>query len=290
MRIEELISRDQFLEGDGRYLRGEVNDSLVVDTKRQLFFWNSRGIAGGPLDWLTKIKGMSKADAYKEVGHHTHISPLTYFSKKENFVVSPRLINSFFDYGKTHREYWVDRGYKHSTIDYFRLGYTGVWHTIPIFLDGEFRNFQCRMSEPKRMRPWYRGMGALPFNLDILKFSSDLCVISEGPVDAMMFYQNDLPAVSQTVGAAGWKVYRKYYGRFTDLDEIFICYDNDLAGDGGAIELAIMFGHQARIYNFWDFDKGFDASDYFNSGGTKEELMKLLNEKSKYWSQMEMQV
>lgn len=287
MRIEELVSRDQELipVGKGRYLKGSVNDSLIIDTKRQLFFWNSKGIAGTTLDWLVKIKGMSKEDAYKSMGTHTLIPPpLTYYEdRKREFVVSPTLVSSFFELGKTHREYWLDRGYKHSTIDYFRLGYTGEWYTIPIWLDGEFRNFQCRKSEPKRMKPWYTGMGALPYNLDILKVYDDFCILTEGPPDVIMLYQNGFPSVSQTVGAGGYKIYRKYFMRFFPLNRIYICYDNDKAGREGSIELGILFGLQAKIYNFWDFDDGFDVSDYFNDGGNAKDFMSLLESKSKHW-------
>jgi len=91
VRIEELISKEQQLipVGEGRYLKGSVNDSLVIDTKRQLFFWNSKGIAGNTVDWLVKIKGMSKEDAYKSLGTHAVIpSPLFYPTKKRKDFVS----------------------------------------------------------------------------------------------------------------------------------------------------------------------------------------------------------
>ena len=34
--------------------------------------------------------------------------------------------------------------------------------------DGTFRNFQCRMDDPKKMRHWYKGVGPLLFNSDLL--------------------------------------------------------------------------------------------------------------------------
>ena len=288
MRIEELISKEQQLipVGEGRYLKGSVNDSLVIDTKRQLFFWNSKGIAGNSVDWLVKIKGMSTEDAYAFVGRYAvPPSPLSYYKKIEKkFVVSPSLVSSFFEFGRDYRDYWLDRGYKHSTIDYFRLGYTGEWYTIPIWLDGEFRNFQCRKPKPKRMKPWYRGTGALPYNFDILKTCKEYCILTEGPPDAIMLHQNGLPTVSQTVGAMGWRVYRKYFMRLYPIEKIFVCYDNDKAGDMGAVELALqLFGPRVKIYNFWDFDDGFDVSDYFNEGGNAKEFMSLLESESKYW-------
>ncbi|MHA2274253.1 MAG: toprim domain-containing protein [Candidatus Kariarchaeaceae archaeon] len=294
MRIEELISNDQELisSGKGRYLRGAVNDSLVVDIEKQVFYWNSRGIAGNSLDWLTKIKMMPIGDAYKVLGSQGDtLLPILYYEReKKDFVVSPSLVDSFFDFGKTNRDYWLyDRGYTHSTIDYFRLGFTGEWYTIPIWVNGRFKNFQCRKPEPKRMRPWYKGMGALPFNLDILSLGSKFCVLTEGPPDTIMLHQNNIVSISQTVGSSGWKVYRKYYMKFYPLDFIYICYDNDKAGDSGSVELAYqLFGSRAKIYNFWDFDEGYDVSDYFNNGGNKEEFMLLLQDKSRYPHEVEL--
>ena len=39
--------------GNGNYYRAIDHDSLVVDTQTGFFYWNSKGIFGKPLDYLT---------------------------------------------------------------------------------------------------------------------------------------------------------------------------------------------------------------------------------------------
>jgi len=288
MRLEELISQDYQLIGNGRYIRGVEHSSLVVDIERQIFFWNSRGIVGDALRWLIDIRGMKYADAIKiakrENGNLFHNS--TVQNKTQSNVVNETLVEAFFEFGKKHREYWYDiRGYTDRTVEHFRLGYAGEgWYTIPIFVDGVFRNFQCR-NEAKIIRPWYEGEGALPFNFGILAVT-DWVVLTEGPVDAIMLRQNDIPAVSQTAGAGDRNVYRKHFVKFKNIKRVYICYDNDKAGNDDSIEVAKLFGERAKIYNMWAFDEKFDVSDFFMGGWTKEQFLTLIREDGKLYYEL----
>jgi len=283
MTLEELIGQDHTLIGKGRYIRSLQHNSLVVDVEEQVFYWNSKQIFGGIYDWLTKVKGIPHAEAKRyKTDKPASIFDRAIETKKSDVVAYPDLVEVFYERGKGHREYWYDvRGYTESTVDNFRLGYSGSgWYTIPIFMDGLFRNFQCRRADSKIMRPWYKDVGALPFNFAILNICS-MVVLTEGPVDAIMLRQNGVPAVSQTSGAGSLAIYRQYFSRFSGLDKIYICYDNDVAGDEGAFRLAHLFGDRAKVYNMWDFDKGYDITDFFKAGGTAEEFMGLMNVKGK---------
>ena len=284
MTLEELVGQDYTLIGKGRYIRALEHNSLVIDTEEQVFYWNSKQIFGGIYDWLTKIKGISHAEAkkYKVDRPASIFDRATENKAVSDIVVLPELVETFYNLGKNYREYWYDkRGYTDRTIENFRLGYTGNgWYSIPIYVDGLFRNFQCRRADSKVMRPWYRDLGALPFNFAMLNICSTV-VLTEGPVDAIMLRQYDIPAVSQTSGAGALAVYRQYYSRFLGLDKIYICYDNDVAGNEGAFRLARLFGDKAVVYNLWDFDKGYDITDFFKAGHTAEEFMGLMNGKGK---------
>jgi hypothetical protein len=61
--LEKVVSRTQELRGDGRWLKGVVHDSLVIDTDNQIFFWNSKELVGDVYIWLTKVEGMTYEQA-----------------------------------------------------------------------------------------------------------------------------------------------------------------------------------------------------------------------------------
>jgi DNA primase len=298
--IVELISKDYELGGSGNWLRAIEHDSLVVDVEHNRFFWNSRGFGGGPYTWLTKIKGMSSAEAKRYIGNDTgsdlvfastnYTVPTNNNSSDDvgNMGVSPELVDIFWEHGKRDRSYWREyRALTDATIDRFKLGRStdNHWWTIPIFVDGKFANFQCRKQEPKMVRPWYYGLGALPFNFGILAVT-DWVVLTEGPPDAIICRQYGIPAVSQTGGAGTFKP--AWLNKFNTINKIYIVYNDDVAGDKGAIKIAENFGYKAKIYNFWNVGKkGFDITDYFKEGGTKKEFINLLEKDSKYYFQVQ---
>ena len=275
--IEEIISETYQLEGKGRFLRAVDHDSLVVDRENQIFYWNSRGIFGNAYDWLVKVMGVSTIEARNVVKNSQTDIFSTIYTSPEKAVSTPDedLVEVFYLRGKGYRDYWYDvRGYTEETVERFRLGYTGSWYTIPIYIDGSFRNFQCLRHEPKGRRAWYEGLGALPFNFSILKLT-DWVVLTEGPVDAIMLRQNNIPAISQTGGAGTWN--NEWFHYFINIKEIFIVYDNDEAGNAGAKHTAKKLGmNRAKIYNFWDYTYGFDVTDFFKQKGTRDEFLELI--------------
>lgn len=290
MLIEDLISQDYTLDiiGTGRYFRCREHDSLIVDTEKQIFHWNSKSITGDIYTWLVKIRGMSPRDAFslydKEKGTDKkaglEIETFVNNDKSPSVVVDPDLVNKFHLYGKNHLEYWKDfRGYTVDTIGKFKLGYSGEYYTIPITENGSFTNFQCRSLSPKRVKLWYRGVGPHIFNFEILKFSNWV-VVTEGPVDAIMLSQYNIPAISQTGGAGNYKIYAEYFTHLVGLKKVFITYDNDKAGNVGSVKLADVLGSKALIYNFWDYKDNFDVSDYFKTGAGKDDFMELLEKKA----------
>lgn len=74
VRIEHIISQDFTLGGRGRFLRARKHDSLVVDTQKQLYYWNSRGESGDHYNWLMAQKGWDFKQAKAEVARLAGIS------------------------------------------------------------------------------------------------------------------------------------------------------------------------------------------------------------------------
>lgn len=281
-----LIEQDYTLTGHGRYLKTLEHDSLVIDTTRDLFFWNSREINGDAYVWLVKIKGMSPMEARRKLRELKTIDNRVYVSvdtpSGEEIVVYPKLVQVFWENGKRHRDYWYARGISDQTVDRFQLGYSEGWYTIPFFIDNSFVNFQMRRDSPeKRVKSWYRGLGPMLWNRDLLKTSSSV-IITESPTDAILLRQHGYPAVSHNAGAGFWiSSWNKY---FIDQKNIYIIYDNDEAGRLGASTVAEALGvYRCKIYTFDGYEEKYDLGMWFlDNIGSERKLGELITTEAKH--------
>lgn len=270
-KLLSIISKDYTLIRKGNYYTTEEHDSLVIDPKRALFFWNSKGIYGDILRWLTEVRGLNKYDAIKTIDETPEDFNFEAYELQPE-TPNPVLVDIYYNYGRGYRDYWYNkRGYNDDTIERFNLGYTGKYHVIPVFYNGAFLNFQCRgldANDNKIVRNFYQGMGNLPFNFDALKTieKSDPIFITESPVDAIMLTQNGLTAISCTAGAGSWD--HEWSKLLFDYEKIYICYDNDEAGRNGAKRTSKFLQHNSHIL-VWPqgvYPEKYDMTDLYKSG------------------------
>ena len=283
--LEKWVEEDFGLTSSTfRWSKAEEHDSLVVDKEKNLFYWNSKDIKGGPLDYLIKVRHMpfKEATAYlKLIGQEDTVGYTVKAFDKADVVVYPKLVNLFWENGKNNREYWYDRTFTDEIINRFQLGYDNEWYIIPIFVDNALRNFQMRRDSPsKQIKNWYKGVGPLLFSDYQLKYTTEV-YLTEGPTDAIVLSQHGIPAVSQTGGSENW--FAEWFPYFITQKHIHIVYDNDDAGKNGALSVAQKLGiYKCRIYTFDGMDKGYDPVDFFKDGGTKEQFISMVNENEKY--------
>lgn len=286
--LEILIAKDFTLTGneDSKWAKTIEHDSLVIDREKNIFFWNSRDIAGDALIWLTRIKGYSFPEARKILSDYkdyegTFVYTIKSQKTDEDVVVYPRLVDIFWEQGKNKRKYWYKRLLTDETIDKYRLGYHNEWFTIPIYIDDTFRNFQCRKDIPdKKIRPWYHGVGALLYNSDILPLVSDV-IITEGVVDAILLSQLGFPAISHTMGSSFDEGWHKY---FANLRNITYIADYDDAGIKASYKVAEILGKErVKVLTFEGFTEKYDTVDFFRDGNTIEEFRKLLKSAKKVY-------
>lgn len=266
--VAEVIRKTFELKPSGsRYLRGIEHDSLVVDKKRNLFFWNSKGIAGDALDWLTEVRGVSHDNAKQLLSKFPKYRSDTMQNSDTGVPVYPKLLDTFFELGKKHRDYWYHRGYSDSTINLYRLGYTGDFYVIPIIKDAELKNFQCRRAEPKAIWSWARGHAPYLFGSDIV--DSDYIFFTESPVDAVAMREMRLPAISHNGGAGCWL--NKWNKDIVKYDKVYVIYDNDRAGIRGAKKVARKMLGRAYVL-FWPsgFKNKFDINAALLKFGKKK--------------------
>jgi DNA primase len=269
----ELIGKQFNITGSGNYLRTVEHDSLVIDLEKDIFYWNSRGIVGDAYVWLTEVENLSHAEArlllkdFDTPDHQVYVEIVTPIGTE--VITYPKLVSIFWERGREHRDYWYKRGFSDATIDSFQLGYNEGWYTLPIFLDGTFMNFQIRRDEPdKRIKSWYRGVGPLIFNSDILKVSNSI-IVTESPTDAILLNQHGLPAVSQNGGADFWSP--TWFKYFVHQRDIYVVYDNDKAGRKGARNVARKLGqYRCWVCTFEDYPDKYDVGDWLTDPMNKD--------------------
>ena len=272
--LRQLIDEDFGIEHDtGDYYRAVKHDSLVLDFKKGVFYWNSKDIAGSVEEYYKFVRGV-RPPANLVVSKPEFTLPDT-IEKREEVVVFPELVETYWTLGKNHREYWYNRLLTDSTIDRFKLGYNNGWYSLPIYKDGEFYNIQFRRDEPEKGISQRYKRPPFLFNSEVLSVVSEV-IFTEGIVDAILLSQLGFPAVSKNTGAGGW--YPEWVSRFVYVDKIYLLFDNDEAGERGAKKgTEILGSHRCKVYTFKDFEKkGYDVIDYFRDGHTKKDLVELL--------------
>lgn len=289
--MTRLVEEDHGVEfNGGRWARAVDHDSLVVDREKQKFYFNSAGISGTPLTYLLKVRGWNYKQSIEYLKQFKDFKDtiILEYRDGEETVVYPKLVEIFHEnLMNVSKDYFYSRGINDESISRFQLGYDDGWYVIPFFVNGVFKDFQKRRDYPnKRIFSYYKGVGPLLFNSDILRITNKI-FITEAPTSAIVLNQNGIPTVGFNCGADAFR--QEWFINFINQKEIFILYDNDSAGDFGSIITSKILGlTKCRIYNFWDFStKGYDAGNFFEEGGTKEQLLDLVTEKSKYAFELE---
>lgn len=259
------------------FIKGKIHDSIVVDKRKNVFYWNSQGIYGNIFTYLVNVRGWSISKAKEYLSTNCLDIYLQPKLDKTNVKPYPPLVTKFFLDGLDKREYYYKRGLTDETINMFLFGYYNGWSAIPIFESGKFMNFHLRRDNPKMFSAYYRGMGGLIFNIDIIEFVNEI-FITEGSMDAAILIQNGIPAISP----AGGSIQAKHLYKFKNIKRINILFDNDEAGRKEAKRTAKILGtERCYIYTFSEFPEKYDPVDFFRDKHTKEELLNLVYGKGK---------
>lgn len=142
------------------------------------------------------------------------------------------------------RKYLNDRGITDELIGKYKIGentYKNVTRiTIPIGDENGKHIFIKTRRDPQSDEGYKylfypKGNDATLFGAHNLEHAKSSVFICEGEFDAMVLESQDAIAVSSTAGAGTFKDdwVEKYFA-VLDLEEVFICYDNDKPGEDGA--------------------------------------------------------
>jgi len=180
------------------------------------------------------------------------------------------------------RQYLNGRGIPDEMIDLNLIGWNGWRITIPIFnRDGNLVFFkQAKDPEDKtdspKMIAWPKGHAEL-YGCENVDVKSTKIVICEGEFDRLVLEANGFKAVTSTAGAG---VFRQEWAKeFTEIPEVYICFDNDDAGRNGALRVGRMIPHAKIVELPVEVGESGDVTDFFvRLGKTREEFLKLMEE------------
>lgn len=257
---------------------GEPGQSLKVrltGTKRGTWKDFNAGDGGDLIDLWAAKRVLSIAQALTEIKAH--------FNIRDESIIRPKQEYKRPEKPKAKRPArpvldWLNsRGLNDATIDAFRIAEqvrgTDTYAVFPYLRDGEYINGKYRnIADKKGMR---QEGGAEPclFGWHLIDPSLRKIAICEGEIDAMTLHQVGIPALSVNAGAGNHQWIDSDWERLDRFSEIYLCYDNDEAGQKGAREVANRLGaDRCRIVLFGEFKDanealqgGFDTKNFEHS-------------------------
>ena len=181
------------------------------------------------------------------------------------------------------------RGLDQETAVNFRIGYESKSrrYILPVYDEGSrlinLRKYRLNAGPDSQKMSNETGYGSPPrlYPVAELEDSEDI-VICEGEWDALVCIENGVSAVTGTHGVDTWLP--EWSPKFSDKN-VTIIYDNDQAGRLGANRVKRAISKYAKsvkvVEEIWP-DDGGDLSDYFNGGGTRRKLLKVIKDTEEY--------
>lgn len=214
MNIEQVVGLKYTVVGNGRYRTTKEHDSLVVDTFRNTYYWNSRGEGGSAADFLIRHIGMSKKSA--EI---LATPPLEFEKPKKRLNIE--FVNRAFSSGK--RDFWYQRGFNDAVINLYKLGQVADVYVVPFFFESNLTAVLLRT--PDKFISEVTGSELSLFGWDNL--TTDPILFVESPLDVPLLRRFGFNALSHNYGNNVWD--DSWTGLLASRDVIFIP-DNDPAG------------------------------------------------------------
>ena len=294
--LEVIIGQTFHVVGTGRWRKTIEHDSLVIDTQKQYFWWNSRGIEGDVFDWMGHLLypgTYDKRQHFRDVvtrlnaGHVPTFTP--YADSKAEVHVPPTLDPMLaWQYhrqlNKSARAWWCkelaapdNETIADKAIEQYLLGYCPkhpLWkqatYTIPIYDEGRLVNVRHRLARPRnpkfRYAPELKGLGAHLFNSYLLPSAREVVIVA-GEKKAIALSVRGLPAVSSTAGCLHFP--DVWIPHFAKCEHIYVAFD---PGEDDAAEvIAGMLGARAKIVHL-----PCKPDDLFVRGGTLTEFRQLM--------------
>lgn len=264
---------------------GESGKSLKVNLAGKRVWTDFQSGEGGDLlDLWVCVRSIQLHDAIKEAKEFLGIKDDDqYFNKPKKQYSKPDRKN--LRKGKAHIEYLKTRKISEQTVKAYKLAQCVVWdhdnkREVPgmafpylrgddcLFIKSigiERNNGKKIIGASKDCEPCLFGWQAFPKDIRA-------CIICEGEIDAMSFYEYGIPALSVPFGGGTGAKQQWIDCEFHNMDrfdEIIICMDSDDAGQKAAGEIATRLGiERCRIAEL-PFK---DANECLMNGVSEDEI------------------
>lgn len=246
-----LAVNEPIIQVNHHYYRHEHHDSLVIDTRKNYFHWNSQNVSGGVIQYLMAVKGMSKAKALAYVYETTKDTPLK-SQQPSNRPKQPFRYNPTSEIKVDSFPYLEKRGicpqliqilYNQDLIAYNRHDQVVFkWYDkaqfvgcslqgttpLPPHLQKKYTRSFLKQIHVNSLEHW-------GFNVNI--GTPKKLLVFESPIDLISYIQYDKQAVanSKCVSLEGLKkttllhFISKESERYT-FEKVTLCVDNDSSG------------------------------------------------------------
>lgn len=179
--------------------------------------------------------------------------------------------------------FFANRGIKEETVDHFRVTQGKEFmpqksEEVNVVMFNYFMNdklINIKYRDRDKNFKLYKGARKIMYNIDSIQ-GNDYCVITEGEIDAMAVHQSGIKSVVSVpngfnaTGQINLDYLNDIYYVFENLEKIYLCVDQDEAGENGQRELIRRFGSE-KVY-IVDLKDCKDANEYLVKYG--EESLK----------------
>ncbi|WP_369053082.1 toprim domain-containing protein [Burkholderia gladioli] len=262
---------------------GEAGSSLSVclgGAKRGVWKDFNGGETGDLLDLWCACRGTSLVDAMREAKRFLGIRDEMPARATPTYKRPARPQASKAESVEPVAAWLTSRGLTEETVKAFRVAAqsrNGAHYAVFPYLRGnlELINVKYRnVADKKDMR---QEGGAEPclFGWHLVGTAQRSVVIAEGELDAMTLHQVGFSALSVNAGAGNHQWIDSDWDRLEQFSEIFLCYDNDAAGEKGVREVANRLGlERCRVVIF---DAAKDANDFLLGGATADDFRRCMD-------------
>lgn len=236
------------------------HDSLMLWPQTHSWYWFSRGVGGGVIDWVKYVQHCEFTEAceYLQRKQLPQVPrPVLAPDKPPAPLPQDLHLKMHAALQDADLTWWLGKGVGLDAIDRFKNGVYqhsvyGRCYTIPIIEDGVLINIRMRLAEPEKpgdkYRPFDHGRGTALFNSAVLTEKVHGIIVTAGEIKAEVLSQFDLPAVSPTGGCSNWRP--EWTPRLQYCKLVYIAFDPK--EEASAAKLADQIGERSRIVTLPD--------------------------------------
>lgn len=232
--------------------------------------------SGDLLDLWRLNRNLSISAALKEARGYLGLADIRFESyKPTNFVRPIKKITPPLDKSPVMTYLVQERKLTVETLHAFKIGEQPDKIILPYYRDGQLifvKYLGLQRPEGKKQISVEKNCEPCLFGWHLVPNNARTITITEGELDAMSLYQYGITALSVPFGGGSgrkheWLEYE--FDRLAVFDEIFLCFDNDSAGQTAVIDLIERLGlYRCRIVKL----PLKDANACLQAGISKKEM------------------